>query len=219
MIDAGPDGGHMSMDTYKAVLNFIEWTGIPIIMISGGEPLQHPDALEMVVMAKNEGLKTVLLSNGTFLEDAELTEKIIALNIIVQITNDERFYPRRIPIVDHPNFCYTDKIRIVTPIGRAVTNKLDTNRSSPLCFNLRSIARRIGNFKAALMNLRMVGKMCTPSINIDGTISAGESNFCSSFGTVYDRENLAEKIFELTCNKCGLADQLDPMYKRAIGEL
>lgn len=218
MINANPKGAHMSPDTYKEVLKFIEWTKIPLILISGGEPTQHPKIIEMIEMALNKKFKIILLSNGTFIEDEYLKNKIIDLSISVQITNDKRFYPRKVPVINNENFHYTNKIRIVSPFQRALINNLSINRQSPLCFNLRSIIHNLKDFRNSLIKLRMMGKMCTPSINIDGSLAAGESNICSIFGSVIDRNNLNENLLNLRCNKCGLTDKLDIAYKRAIGE-
>ncbi len=219
MVNAKPDGDHMTMEMYKDVLEFILWTGIPLMMFSGGEPTQHPDVIEMINMAIQRSIKVVLLSNGTFLEKPELRKQIEDLNISVQITNDARYYPRTVPVVDNPNFLYTDELRIITLMGRAEKNELEANRQSPQCFNIRSMTRSLGDFNMALMQHRMTGKMCTPSINIDGTLSAGESNFCKSFGTIYDKGKLTENLCNFKCNECGLIDKLQPNYRAAIGEL
>lgn len=62
--------------------------------------------------------------------------------------------------------------------------------------------------------------MCIPSINIDGTLAAGESNFCSVFGHVTDPNiQLTNKLVSLKCGKCGLYKNLDSNALKAIGEL
>lgn len=219
-VSAGPDGKHMSMDVYERVLKFIDWIRVPMILLSGGEPTLHPDIESMIKKAIEKDLHVTLLSNGTFLEDLAMTEWILKTGVLVQITNDKRFYPREVPIINHPKLMYEHSIRMVSPFGRALENKIATSRQSPLCFNLRSLCRHTHDFKEALIMLRSMEKFCTPSINIDGTISAGEGNTCSTFGTVNDSNlKLTNALCSLTCGRCGLRDNLDHSYKAAIGEI
>jgi hypothetical protein len=209
----------MTLDTFKQVLLFIEKTKFPLIMISGGEPMEHPGVFLMLKMALDAGFKTTLLSNGMFLADQEVMKMILDLGILVQITNDPRFYPQKVPYIEHKNIVYENSIRLVSPFGRALQNKIPVTRQSPLCFNLRSLVRYCHDFFQGLLMLRERMKMCTPSINIDGSISAGESNSCYRIGTIYDTNlMLTNKLCSMTCSKCGLVNNLESNYKRAIGE-
>lgn len=219
MINASLEGEHMSMNIYKQTLEFIEYNLFPYILISGGEPTLHPDLMTMIKMAQDKNFYIMLLSNGTFLENPELKKTLLKTGITIQITNDKRFYPRRVPIVEHPNLNYEHKIRTVSPFHRALTNKIDITRQSPLCFNLRSIARNLRDFKKTIFMLRSKMYACTPSINIDGSIAAGESNQCTVFGTVFDNSTtLIGNLCSLKCGRCGLYKNLDTVHKDAIGE-
>lgn len=218
MIDATPDGQHMSVETFGKVLNFIRRNNFLLVMISGGEPTDHPDFFTIAEMARDSGLQPLILSNGMFLEDVPKRDKIISLGISIQITNDNRFYPNRIVEPEHPLLTYEHQIRIVTPIGRAKKNKLSAGRQSPLCFNLRSLVRNLKGFQQSVLYLRMNGKMCTPSINVDGTIVAGESSLCCPIGTIDSTDQeLVDNISNMKCNKCGLEDNLTGIYRQAIG--
>jgi organic radical activating enzyme len=220
MINASPSGMHMSMETYGLVVDFIKDNNFMVIMLSGGEPTEHPDLLQMIDIAKQKGLYVLLLSNGMFLESDKYTTEILSKNILIQVTNDERFYPHRIKKIEHPNISYEDHIRMVSPFGRSLENKLECSRQSPMCFNLRSATRKFHNFGEAVRYLRTIPKMCIPSINPDGSLSAGEANSCSKFGFVTDSmERLTSNLCTMRCNKCGLVDKLDPLYKSAINEL
>lgn len=219
MINAGPDGKHMEDTVYEQTLRFIKIIGYPFIMLTGGEPTLHPSFIPFVEMAEKQKIKVLILSNGTFIENENLRNKIIAMEIPVQITNDPRFYPRKVPIWKNKNFYYEDTVRQISPLHRAVTNKIEINRMSPLCFNLRSICRTVKDFKKTIQELRLKVKMCTPSVNIDGSIAAGESNACSTFGTIYDNNlTLTNNLNNLKCGKCGLYKNLSPEYLEAIGE-
>jgi hypothetical protein len=196
------------------------------LLISGGEPTDHPDVVEFLQLAKasTAGQYILLLSHGMWLTDpafdAKKREAILDLVTGVQVTNDPRYYPRRIEQINHPKVVYETQIRQVSPFGRAKTNKIATTRTTPLCFNLRSFARSLQSFPAAIRMQRLRGSFCTPSININGDILAGESVSCCPIGNVTDPlPTLDAGIINLKCNRCGLVDGLSPMHKQAIGEL
>ena len=170
MVDAHSEGSHMSLETFNETLKFIVKNDFKLVFITGGEPTDHPDILQILNIVKCTNLKPLILSNGMFLEDAELTKQIMKLDIGVQITHDVRFYPKAIKKFKHKNFTYESKLRMISPFGRAKGKDFPelSPRQSPLCFNLRSIARRnASTFREAVMMLRVYGKMCTLSINID----------------------------------------------------
>ena len=86
--------------------------------------------------------KIVVTSNGTFLEDKELVNAledralIWSDRFLVQITNDPRYYPRKIPEVPGC-FYFTEKIPSMNPCKRQRENGYIVNRRGPGCFNLR----------------------------------------------------------------------------------
>lgn len=219
MVDASPDGQNMSMETYEKVLDFIGRNNLLMVLLSGGEPLDHPEIFNMVRMAQGKGLEVAILSNGLFLSDPDLKRRVLELGALIQITNDPRFYPIRVNPEEHPEVAIETHIRCVSPFGRAIKNGIETQRQSPLCFNLRSLVRHFRDFRKAVIRLRFMGKMCTPSVNIDGTLVAGEAPSCSSFGTVED-SNLAltNQLAELRCSRCGLLNNLGNEHREAIGE-
>jgi len=221
MIDAGPNGKHMTEGVYEQTLKLIKEIKLPIIMLTGGEPTLHPLLIPFIELAEKQKIKILILSNGTFVENKKLLNKIIEKDVSVQITNDPRYYPKKIEVYKHKKFYYENSIRQISPFHRAVKNNIEITRMSPLCFNLRSLCRdhSINDFYKAVQALRLQGKMCTPSINIDGSIAAGESNACKTFGTVYDHNlTLTNNLNEFKCGKCGLYKNLGPEYLKAIGE-
>jgi radical SAM protein with 4Fe4S-binding SPASM domain len=44
--------------------------GVPTVLFSGGEPLKRPDLFELAAAARDAGLRTVLSTNGTLIDDA-----------------------------------------------------------------------------------------------------------------------------------------------------
>lgn len=222
MVDATPEGQHMTLKTYDNVLSYLVQLKMPFIMLTGGEPTQNPYIIEMINKAKLADLKPLLLSNGTFLENNELKEKIIKTGIDVQITNDPRYYPRKIPIVENSNFSYEHQLRVISPFHRALKNNIPITSKAPGCFNLRSMCRNSdsNSLPMAMMGLGIIGKMCTPSVNIDGSISAGESNDCNIVGHVTDDLSIIfNRLCSMRCDKCGLVYKLTNLQKNAIGEM
>lgn len=218
MIDATPDGEHMSVDTFIKVLALIKQYQLTFIMVSGGEPLEHPDFFELMDLTKDQNLPAIILSNGMFLEDQVTRDRVLALETPVQITNDPRFYPKTISKFKHPLISYEDHIRTITTLGRAKENELVTNRIAPMCYNLRSFVRKLNCFWSSVFQLRTMGKLCSPSINIDGSISAGESSCCHRIGTIESADQeLTQNLLQMKCNLCGMEDRLSPMYLQAIG--
>jgi len=218
MVDAKPDGEHMTMETFKRVIKFVVNNTFPLILLSGGEPTEHPEILDILKISKENFKFVILLSNGTFINNLKLRNTIIELGIYVQITNDPRFYKTKVEKFDHPLFTYEDNIRTITSLGRAVENNITGDRAAPMCFNLRSATRHHGNIREGIATVRQRLKMCTPSINIDGSIVAGETPFCYKIGTIDSTlEELTKNVCNMKCNKCGLENNLSVMHKNAIG--
>jgi len=59
--------------------------------------------------------------------------------------------------------------------------------------------------------------MCTPSINIDGTIVAGESPLCHKIGTIDTPDTeIVQELLNMNCNNCGLEDNLPTELKEIL---
>lgn len=219
MVNATPTGEHMSMSTFQGVLKFLRTMRSPLVMLSGGEPCEHPSLFGFIEALLNYNIKVLLLSNGMFLNDKAFTDRLLAKDVSIQITNDERYYPTTVPEISHPKVSYEHRIRSLAPFGRALTNKLTATQKAPGCFNLRSMIRSMRSFPDAFIGLRMRGRFCIPSVNVDGSIVAGESPSCTVIGNVEDLpETLTRNIINMTCSRCGLVNQLPHEYKAAIGE-
>ena len=67
--------GHKSLEEVKEeVLFFKRWRNPDNASIAGGEPLIHPDIVEIVAFIAEQGIKPVVLSNGVALEPPLLRE-------------------------------------------------------------------------------------------------------------------------------------------------
>jgi hypothetical protein len=222
-----PEGEDMSIDIFEDTIKAIEVLDPKAILISGGEPTEHPNILEIISRVKSKAMFSTLVSNGMFLENRELTTGIIRTNVDVQITNDKRFYPIAIKKPDFGKFCFEDKIRTCDKVGRAKENwdTIDRKdcvvRFAPPCFNLRSLVRGGYSFKEAINTLTMRRKVCTPAILWDGSIVLGEYKFCSKVGNVSNMNlrDIEANIRDLKCNRCGYVSSLEYKFKKAIGEI
>jgi hypothetical protein len=222
MIDAQPVGQHMTMAVFRKTLAFVErmCLPIPMLLLTGGEPTENPLLPEFISDALAHGFGVTVLSNGTFLEDPELTRKLLhppSDKVRFFVTNDPRYYPRRVPQPDLPGVAYADDIGdVLAPFGRAKDNPSCT-RKYPMCFNIRSATRSTGDIRQAVGMLQLRVKMCSPSINHDGSIVMGETTSCLPIGTVEDSpQTLTERLLQASCNRCGLASNLSAVQRNAI---
>ena len=69
--------GELSTDEIHSVMNDLRAFGVPVLILSGGEPLLHPDLFAIAARAKAMGFYVGLSSNGT-LVDAPLADRIAA---------------------------------------------------------------------------------------------------------------------------------------------
>jgi hypothetical protein len=167
-----------------------------------------------------------------WLDDPELRAKILRpdwTDLMVQVTNDPRFYPtapKSVP-TDDPRVVFIPSLTVLVPLGRLKPSRLPVTppvRKGPTSFNLRSLTRSLRDVREALFMLRARAVMgmsghCSPSISSDGTIVAGETSNCFPVGDVNSTaEDVTRKIVAMQCNKCGLVDNLTQEQKLAIGE-
>jgi hypothetical protein len=239
MEDATPSGEHMSLELFERALKFTERAEgelirqrMPVMMmLSGGECTDNPHIVEMVNEVVRRGWVVTLLTHGLWLDNEDLRSKILLEgreNVLVQVTNDDRYYPRKPPRFEHPKVFYVDKLSVLSTLGRASNPKFDPKglnpRIAPSSFNFRSLVHHMGSFQLAVITLRargLLGKsgFCTPSVSHDGTVVAGESRFCYPIGTVDStNEELTQAVLSMgSCNRCGQEEFLWPEHRSAIG--
>lgn len=221
MDDCKPTGEHLSMETFEKVVRFLKWVKPKVILVTGGEPTESPHLFDMVKRLSNimDKKGVCITSNGMFLENTEMTERVLKLGVSVQITNDIRYYPQRINMsIKSKYLLYETNIRSLYPQGRA-KGMQPINCSAPKCFNLRGIAiNNVTTFKDAINIMEMkVHKVCEPSIDINGNLRGGESVFCGSFGnvTMSDAE-LLQSLKDFKCDNCGMTKNLSVFHKKHI---
>ncbi len=235
MVNSKTVGEHMELDVFRAVMGFVDWMNMPLIMLSGGEPTEHPQFPQLLELLRQKKRHIGLLSNGLFLTDPDRRDYLDLVDS-VQVTNDPRFYPQALDLRykfhgdDKRKIHVEHRLRMLVPVGRAKNPNfkplLDQPpiepRTSPMCFNLRSMNWFYGDFRTAVISLMTNhGRFCTPSINLDGSIVAGEAPSCYVIGSVLgNRPDLSNNLRNMGghCNRCGLVGHLTHEQKLAIGE-
>jgi hypothetical protein len=200
-----------------------------MILLSGGECTDNPDIVEMVKQVIDRKWIPMILTHGLWLDNEALRKELLREDwgVLVQVTNDARYYPRKPPTFKHKNVFYVDQLSLLSTIGRAANPKFDPKglnpRAAPSSFNFRSMVHHFRSVPEAIKALRIRGSLgksgfCVPSISHDGTVSAGESRFCFPIGTVdSSNEELTQAVLSMgSCNRCGQEALLPADHKRVI---
>lgn len=220
----------MDYNTFIDVLDFNYRTGNSPIIISGGEPFEHPCfTMFLGYMTGKDYLKNMpitVTTNGLYLSE-HLDELDMYLkynpNIIFQVTADDRYYPTKIneeEISKYPNVVIEHRITAIYPQGRAVQNNLSWERKSSHCFNVRAIAKQMKNptFQEIIYMQNAKFHFCTPHIDINGNIKIGESSLCPVCSNIYktDKE-IVDDIINFKCHQCDfINNKLPEMYRKFV---
>ena len=236
--DATPAGSYMDLTLFQKALDFTERAecealkaGIPtMVLLSGGECTDNPEILEMVKQVVDRKWIVMILTHGLWLDNETLRDTLLRddWKVVIQVTNDARFYPRKPPHFKHPRVHYVNNLTLLSTIGRAAKPNFDPKglnpRISPSSFNFRSLVRYFNSVPEAIRMLRIRGALgksgfCSPAVSHDGTVTAGESRFCFPIGTVNSsNEELTHAVLSMgSCNRCGQESPLGPEHRRAIG--
>jgi MoaA/NifB/PqqE/SkfB family radical SAM enzyme len=76
--DAREYPGELAWDQCQAVIDDLAEYGVPGLLLSGGEPLIHPQFFDIAARARQRGLRLTLSTNGTLI-DPENASRIKAL--------------------------------------------------------------------------------------------------------------------------------------------
>lgn len=240
MSDCRPDGMDMTPDTLEDVFAFYQRYQIPNLVFSGGEMFENSYILELLqIIEKNWDKKFPLsfITNGRKLSDTtdifenvqELQRKYGKKMVMIQVTDDPRFYPE--PLTEKQRYRLKKLNAIIEgvpgsgnkclyPQGRALENfdSSSWNTIAPKCSNVRLLPRQgIRTIHGIVITLLQAGKVCTPAISPTGEIKLGESSLCPSVASIYDtEEEIIEKILNCKCHSCQYAwEQLKSTNVRA----
>ena len=232
---ADENGAHMSLQTLKSVVDKINELPIHLLLVSGGEPTEHPDFMGvMKYLAKHlrrpDRIPVILATNGVYLEDhLEVAQQLHNLfpHFTIQVTNDPRFYPSPIDeskaLYHHKYVTVCNEILSIVPQGRAADNCIPSDRVASSCVNFRSFIHQLPEHKieTVISTLESRGKYCTPTIGIDGMFRAGESSLCPPFASAEDSNvTISQKLLAFRCNQCaeaGLNRNIPQVLKDMIG--
>jgi len=70
----------LSTTEAKTVIDDLAQFGVPVILFSGGEPILRQDLFELIEHSRTRGIKTVLSTNGTLIDEA-IAAKIVSAGV------------------------------------------------------------------------------------------------------------------------------------------
>jgi radical SAM protein with 4Fe4S-binding SPASM domain len=76
-------GGELTTEEGLALVDDLAAFGVPVLLLSGGEPLMRPDLFDLIARARERGLRTTLSTNGTLITpEAAATLKALGLGYV-----------------------------------------------------------------------------------------------------------------------------------------
>lgn len=239
--DCNSDGKHMDFELFRKVVTFhFDRAGNSPILISGGEPTEHPmfetflgylltyKTITEVEKSRNLPPITVttnglwLSKNMDFIESLEKMPTAFQ-DIMFQVVIDDRYYPIH---VDEEILSSSELITVchnvpaIYPQGRALQNNIPWDRKSSNCFNVRAIAKQLESptLERIIMMQNLRGHMCTPHIDIDGNIRLGESRLCPVCSNIDKTDSeIIDDIRNFQCHQCDfINEKLPPLYKQFV---
>jgi hypothetical protein len=216
----------MSDDVFKRAAKFLKTFPNRTLLVSGGEPTLHPDFYDKVMALKVDQPIVMFLSNGSFLDDYRKTsdvKKLISHGVIVQVRTHPKYYPNYPILMKYKHTLekmgckvYDDGINALIKLGRTKTGV----GCFPACTNFSLLAHQLPDITAVVQSMEARQKLCTPLIAVDGSIHAGETQFCDKLGTV---DSTAEEIYEAAkkftpfiCDRCEGCHVITTKYPEAV---
>lgn len=203
--DANPYAPHMTEDTCRKAVAFAKESGDYLLIVSGGEPTEHPKFFDMCRIVSQSRLRFSICSNGMWLGDPKkewAMEKVAKLNGFCggQIYSNPKWYRLHNQTVakwkevgskwEAMHFVFdTTDIRGMKDIGRAKScpealkeaeNSKYHNSCLTSCLTLVQSPSSQEFFRLMFMQQRF----CTPMVDFKGDIHMSESCLCPSCGNV-----------------------------------
>lgn len=215
-------------------------TGILTVIVSGGEPTQHPKFKEYLrklvsELKKFPHIQVLVTSNGEWMVEHlhefkalydEFTYSSCGKQVLWQITNDVIYYPKDIYNINSyaveriRSLKYVSierKLRWIYPQGRAEDNNLEWTAKGPKCFNIRSASGHVSSFRDLLLFMTSRNLNCTPCIEYDGALKMGESYLCTPCSNIWKSDmEILEDIRAFKCMKCKKAISCLPEVAKSI---
>lgn len=193
----------MTRETFSMALSFAKDNGEVHILISGGEPTEHPDLVDFCREINQTHIRFSIASNGMWLGNFRLEwaiEKISKMKNFVggQIYSNPKWYRL------HEEICRryeesngrwtglrwnldTHDIRAMSDIGRARDNEramteVDASPYHNMCLTACVTAAQVDSLPDFFHLMLMQQRFCTPMVDYKGDIHMSESCLCPTIG-------------------------------------
>lgn len=217
-----PEGQHMSIDHIKLAHDFAVRSNAHCIILTGGEPTEHPLFFEIVANFLDFPM-VLVTTNGMWLDDDAKVKMMRRLcdrnsNLFLQVTNIAKYYPKRIN---------ADRLKQMFPKASLETNSLnllalgraaqdpelvresESSLGTMSCFSSALVSAQLP-YHLAIANMESRGKFCHPLVDYRGDIHWSESCLCPSFAHVSDAfDDICRKAHAWRpCLQCHDAEKL-----------
>lgn len=246
--DCTEKGEHMTFEMFKEAIAFnnsLPSHMISPLLISGGEPFEHPEIekfIDYLIQVCNDEKdksfpllqlidtpKAIITTNGDWISKHPDYVRYIynaTKEIWFQVVIDDRYYPIHVDeesLKVHPNVKVCYGVQSIYPQGRAITNNLEHNRKSSSCFNVRALAKQIGSGPMTLdkiiTSIFLKGHLsCCPHVDINGKIKVGESRLCPVCSDIHkSTTEIVDDIIAFRCSQCDFINsKLPPEYRKFV---
>lgn len=233
MQESGPDGRHMTDDTFEQVMQFAREACPLVVNISGGEPTEHPQwaAYTRQLLQLRSVATASILTNGAWIEDAKQRIEMARLireqkgRLKVQVYSNPLYYQNHDWTVAHeqqfrsigciPDF--TNPIVNMQDLGRARRNCQDVTATSdhvPSCINSHLLAIQATSLRHFFLMSVQAAKFCRPLIDPHGGIHMSESWLCPTVAHVSDGPTEAFRKMRQSrpCKGCRLYKNFEQLH-------
>lgn len=218
MNDACKSNKHMSEEVLEKALDlYLETDNFNTLVVSGGEPTEHPNFMKMMhIIYYRLGClhrNVCVTTNGMWFDrNVNMLRMMLqeseyfGVNTLVQVTNDRGYYLEHLSrcseIFDFPNVELSD-VSHLYPQGRALTNNLECTAKTRKCHNFRECVRGTSSIVEAINMYSSLNRFCSPAVCYDGSIVLGESDLCTPVASIYDtKDEIRRNILVHDCYKC-----------------
>lgn len=202
MQGSNPKGKHMDFETFKKAVDLAVASKTAFLLISGGEPSDHPEFMKLVEYA-NERIPFCICTNGYWAFDfrrewfKEIGEMANCCGI--QVYSNPRYYERHWEVYKNRalfksiKHCAlsTEPIENMQLLGRAKNSEKaieDAKKSKyhMSCLFSTLMARQADSMEGFMDLMNKNFHFCTPMIDTKGNIHMSESCKCQSVASVDD---------------------------------
>lgn len=227
LMDSNPLGEMMSEATFRKALSLAVDHGANVMILSGGEPTEHPRLLDFCREINRTSVTFSIATNGMWLGDEEMEGKMEELSRLRNFlggqiyTNPKWYRLHDVTVRKYKEskdrwsglkwILDTTDIRAMTDMGRAHLN-LQARRetaASPYhnqCLSACVTAAQFDTLFDFFHYMLMQHRFCSPLVDFKGDIHLGESWLCPSIGCNVNVNTAAEiwraiKAFR-PCGRC-----------------